>query len=100
MSQNQGTIVGIAIIRILVFESLHWGPLILGNYHARALFNKGVLGADPAGRLRYAAIRHKPTIVTSRHCNALVVIDQDGSVKALVQKGRAWASPPPNIQPL
>ena len=27
-----GTLLGVPIIRILVFWGLHWGPLILGNY--------------------------------------------------------------------
>ena len=28
-----GTILGVPIIRIIVFWGLYWGPLILGNYH-------------------------------------------------------------------
>ena len=29
----RGTILGVPIIRIIVFWDLYWGPLILGNYH-------------------------------------------------------------------
>ena len=28
-----GTILGVPSIRIIVFEGVYWGPLILGNYH-------------------------------------------------------------------
>ena len=28
-----GTLLGVPIIRIIVFVGLYWGPLILGNYH-------------------------------------------------------------------
>ena len=29
----RGTILGVPIIRTIVFWGLYWGPLILGNYH-------------------------------------------------------------------
>ena len=29
----RGTILGVPIMRIIVFWGLYWGPLILGNYH-------------------------------------------------------------------
>ena len=29
----RGTILGVLIIRIIVFWGLYWGPLIWGNYH-------------------------------------------------------------------
>ena len=29
----RGTYLGVAIIRIIVYWGLYWGPLILGNYH-------------------------------------------------------------------
>ena len=29
----RGTILGVPIIRIIVYWGLCWGPLILGNYH-------------------------------------------------------------------
>ena len=29
----RGTILGVSIIRIVVYWGLYWGPLILGNYH-------------------------------------------------------------------
>ena len=29
----RGTILGVPIIRIIVFWGLYWGPPILGNYH-------------------------------------------------------------------
>ena len=28
----RGTLLGVPIVRIIVFWDLHWGPLILGNY--------------------------------------------------------------------
>ena len=32
----RGTLLGVPIIRIIIYWGLHWGPLILGNYHLRA----------------------------------------------------------------
>ena len=29
----RGTLLGVPILRIIVFWGLYWGPLILGNYH-------------------------------------------------------------------
>ena len=29
----RGTFLGVAIIRLIVYWGLYWGPLILGNYH-------------------------------------------------------------------
>ena len=29
----RGTILGVPILRIILFGGLYWGPLILGNYH-------------------------------------------------------------------
>ena len=29
----RGTILGVPIIRTIIFWGLYWGPLILGNYH-------------------------------------------------------------------
>ena len=29
----RGTILGVPIIRIIIFWGLYWGPLLLGNYH-------------------------------------------------------------------
>ena len=29
----RGTLLGVPIIRTIVFWGLYWGPLILGNYH-------------------------------------------------------------------
>ena len=29
----RGTLLGLPILRIIVFWGLYWGPLILGNYH-------------------------------------------------------------------
>ena len=34
VSQNQGTILGVPIIRTVVFGDLYWGPLIWGNYQS------------------------------------------------------------------
>ena len=31
--KSRGTILGVPIIRTIVFRGLYWGPLILGNYH-------------------------------------------------------------------
>ena len=43
-----GTILGVPIIRIIVFWGLYWGALILGNYHIGIMENKmetiGVIG--------------------------------------------------------
>ena len=33
VSQIKGTILGVPIIRIVVFWGLYWGPPILGNYY-------------------------------------------------------------------
>ena len=32
-SQIKGTILGVPIIRIVIFWGLYWGPPIFGNYH-------------------------------------------------------------------
>ena len=29
----RGTLLGVPVIRIIIFGGLYWGPLILGNYH-------------------------------------------------------------------
>ena len=34
----RGTLLGVPIIRIIVFWGLYWGPLILGNYPIPAAF--------------------------------------------------------------
>ena len=34
--QHWGYHLGVPIIRTIVFWGLHWGPLILGNYHNNA----------------------------------------------------------------
>ena len=39
----RGTFLGVAIIRIMVFWGLYWGPLILGNYQI------SLQGANPKG---------------------------------------------------
>ena len=31
--KTRGTFLGVLIIRIIVFWGLHWGSLMLGNYH-------------------------------------------------------------------
>ena len=51
----RGTLLGVPIIRTIVFWGLYWGPLILGNYHIvlsnnqgylfRALYNRNILGS-------------------------------------------------------
>ena len=33
----RGTILGVSIIRTIVFWGLYWGSLILGNYHVETL---------------------------------------------------------------
>ena len=35
----RGTLLGVPILRIIVYRGLYWGPLILGNYH----LNLGVI---------------------------------------------------------
>ena len=37
----RGTILGVPIIRIIVYWGLYWGTLILGNYHV--IYYTGVL---------------------------------------------------------
>ena len=39
-----GTLLGVPIIRVIVFWGLYWGNLILGNYHIR---NGGLMGSFP-----------------------------------------------------
>ena len=34
----RGTLLGVPIIRTIVYWGLHWGPLILGNYHLKTRF--------------------------------------------------------------
>ena len=31
--ESRGTILGVLIIRIIVYGGLYWGPPVLGNYH-------------------------------------------------------------------
>ena len=33
VSQNEGYLFGVPIIRVIVFWGLYWGPPVLGNYH-------------------------------------------------------------------
>ena len=33
VSKLRGTLLGVPIIRIIVYWGLYWGPLIQGNYH-------------------------------------------------------------------
>ena len=35
VSQNGGTILGVPVIRIIIFWGLYWGTLILGNYQMK-----------------------------------------------------------------
>ena len=35
--KTRGTILGVPIIRTIVYWGLYWGPLILGNYHVMYL---------------------------------------------------------------
>ena len=40
----RGTLLGVPVIRIIVFWGLYWGSLILGNYHVRlGLLNPAAL---------------------------------------------------------
>ena len=39
VSQNQGYLLGVPIMRIFVFWGHIWGPHILGNYHLANSFN-------------------------------------------------------------
>ena len=39
VSQKYGTILGVSIVRAIVFGGLYWGPLILGNYQFQGLKN-------------------------------------------------------------
>ena len=40
----RGTLLGVPIIRTIVFWGLHWGPHILGNYHLLDLGFQGFEG--------------------------------------------------------
>ena len=42
----RGTLLGVPIIRTLVFGCLYWGPPILGNYHITISFNMLFWGGD------------------------------------------------------
>ena len=42
----RGTMLGVPIIRIIVYWGLYWGPLILGNYH-----KDFARGSQPCGRV-------------------------------------------------
>ena len=33
VSKIRGGLLGVPIMRIIVFWGLYWGPLVLGNYH-------------------------------------------------------------------
>ena len=41
----RGTILGVPIIRTIIFWGLYWGPIILGNYHF-AILRPGRSGAS------------------------------------------------------
>ena len=43
-----GTILGVPIIRIIVFWGLYWGPFILGNYQILLKLDVGVSKAEGA----------------------------------------------------
>ena len=45
-SKMGGTLFGVSIRRIIVFWGLHWGPLILGNYHMACQKKNGADGGD------------------------------------------------------
>ena len=40
----RGTLLGVPIIRIIVFWGLYWGPLILGNYHIPIMIQDKYIG--------------------------------------------------------
>eukprot|EP00439_Symbiodinium_sp_Y106_P015313 s157_g2.t1 len=40
------------------------------------------LSAGSVELIKYATVRNRPILATSSHCNALILIDQEGSVKA------------------
>ena len=42
ISKIRGTIVGVPIIRTIVFWGLYWSPLILGHYHIPIIGNVGL----------------------------------------------------------
>ena len=48
----RGTLLGVPIIRTIVYWGLHWGPLILGNYHLKTRFHG--LGFRPQGHMSIA----------------------------------------------
>ena len=53
-----GTLMGVPITRIIVYEGLYWGPLILGNCHIVGglyLVPKVVVGAPVWGLSAYSS---------------------------------------------
>ena len=46
----RGTLLGVLIIRIIVFWGLYWGPLFLGDYHIGVNFRDPVQEEDSTGR--------------------------------------------------
>ena len=43
ISKIRGTFLRVPIMRTLVFWGLHWGPLILGNYHLKFIDSRQCL---------------------------------------------------------
>ena len=48
----RGTILGVPILRIIVFGGLYWGPLILGNYQIQLLKGWGGVVVSFSSELR------------------------------------------------
>ena len=49
-----GTLLGVPIIRIIIFLGIYWGPHILGNCHIRTII--GIINGDiRSGSLNYSS---------------------------------------------
>ena len=61
----RGTILGVPIIKIIVFWGLYWGPFILGNYHILHSIMWGIIFETPPSLnpflyLTHRDLRHSP----------------------------------------
>ena len=64
----RGTILGVPIIRTMVFGDLYWGPLLTGNYHFRRnitywclVGNKGIQPLS-SPYIMHSLIPHQPPV--------------------------------------
>lgn len=89
---------GLAELRWRVEKELSAGSVELIKSSGDVLQGNGPLKGFGLqdGDLLYATVRNRPILATSSHCNALILIDQEGSVKALERSRQAWGE---NVPP-